>query len=1770
MRSLGIFRRGKKSLSLLIMISLLAALFPFRQSQIAEGASQPADKEVWVGQAKLGNQSVSPDNMFINFVNNVPGFSYEQGGVDTAGLAIGTMRMRKGGWIELTIDIGANEQLKQLAASGQAEVEMGWANLYWSEEGFPKYNYQGTDASMSVITNGVEQELLHGRAWDGGIGSRSVTADLKPNSIIKIRVEGIRDHIAEKPVGTDRMYVRFKDTKAPVLSSYSFTGDGLQRWNENVSQQELYVKKDEKIDLTYRFSEPVRPSEVIAGASNPVTDAFLRHPLFVNTAGTGLPAQEQQQYLVNQQYTSTAASLAKYYTNITYRYTGIIYHNSGNLPVEPGLTAPTNNNPGESLYEKFQAAEYVDAAGNAARIDFTTLRPNDSSDPYLQGKAVNDPFNYDEGGFRIIVDAVRPKYTKTGNGIQPEILTGVTVNNNDVMYFLVQFSEEVVPWRNHNSSWEAKDTYLLFNNGMKAYYESGSGTDKWLFKIVLEDDKTLETPLLKVIELAHNSKPSDTLVLQDYAGNLLLQPANYKGIHTDGNETYMDSTIDWANLMIDNTPPTIQFFFEAGGASNNTYQRNGKATIAADDSDILVPPLDPDNPGVMLPSRGIYRPSNMTGASAPTVGLVYYIWSQSAENPFDSKAADNYAAIKRYSLTGKQPREDLYKSAEDAEKFASLNLAVANNKTNMIAPPDEALLADNSGIWYLHAWTADMTWDSARELAQYEKMKSYITTNPVQYQAWKDEQGGSEADQTAYANAKALAAVGDYANLDLWKLSDFMQEDSNWTYGLTPFLLDNKAPAVDFTNIDGNSTAEAVVSVKIADPHSGLQNAYFQFAKAGEATSEAAWQALAVDGNGEASISTLNQIPEDGKYTLHVRASDKAGNMLNTFLAETIIVDSSSIVKAAFLPDSNSAYEQKHDIKFYLSGLEPESVAYAWSSSINRPTSESAYKTVTASVYRQAGEEGIIIVSPSGGGEYEYDLSSQDAYSGQQYVHVVVNPGAEDRIYTYSKVYYFDNEPPVVGFSRNGVAYPQESHEVTVTIAEEAGRAAVALRQYQWVADGAPAPDPLTGGWLGLPLDGKVILDAKEWLNPGETANYRLYVLAGDAAGNQTVASTELFSISLADSSTPSGGSANLIYMYGDETDGYTGIINLNLDTPDKKGYEYSLSTNGGQNWSKWQPYTNFISTKLPSSVIALLDMKIKYRVNGGEGGDPVDLQFQQLSETEPVYALATANTVKPVSSTTGVNIEIKAPLGIRVKAAEDNPPSGLEQMGSSFKVRENGYYAFNLTDLANPSRTGKLYIAIGNIDDTPPIGSIYYMSTTPTNGNAVVKLESNEPVTVLNNSGRNTYTFTENGSFTFQFADEAGNIAEQTATVSHIDKTPPNVRIVRSYQYGMGSDQTFGTIENNQGEIIAANGVVLSVEKSDPAGKDFNVVGGSSTLTITKNGAYSFAISDTYGNTTLVNESITHLIANGPEPAHIEYSFVDEDGNELSEDQIVTIDGKRYAKGKQRLTISGQTESHNPVFLGTRPSRDDAGQYTNRISDAEGRYSFTRVVEGNGSVTIALVDLIGNVGKASAVVEGLDNTAPEISLKSSFAGILQNQANFDAKVDLGGYTVTDNVSAPENIKVTVSGLDLSKTGRQSVTYTAVDQVGNSATAVQDVYVLAADGIRIFANDRLISSSLGETAIFDTNKLTFNISGFDKMKVGGVDMINQRGTYDVFYQSGLYREGQMKSIATKLTYAELTSKNFTVAFPKAGWYTIIVRNQEREREYATFFVSSVK
>ena len=63
------------------------------------------------------------------------------------------------------------------------------------------------------------------------------------------------------------------------------------------------------------------------------------------------------------------------------------------------------------------------------------------------------------------------------------------------------------------------------------------------------------------------------------------------------------------------------------------------------------------------------------------------------------------------------------------------------------------------------------------------------------------------------------------------------------------------------------------------------------------------------------------------------------------------------------------------------------------------------------------------------------------------------------------------------------------------------------------------------------------------------------------------------------------------------------------------------------------------------------------------------------------------------------------------------------------------------------------------------------------TNKNVTATLQFNNnkrETTITNNDGKNTYTFEQNGEFTFEFIDKYGIEGSATAIVQNIDKTPP------------------------------------------------------------------------------------------------------------------------------------------------------------------------------------------------------------------------------------------------------------------------------------------------------------------------------------------------------------------------------------------------------------
>lgn len=145
---------------------------------------------------------------------------------------------------------------------------------------------------------------------------------------------------------------------------------------------------------------------------------------------------------------------------------------------------------------------------------------------------------------------------------------------------------------------------------------------------------------------------------------------------------------------------------------------------------------------------------------------------------------------------------------------------------------------------------------------------------------------------------------------------------------------------------------------------------------------------------------------------------------------------------------------------------------------------------------------------------------------------------------------------------------------------------------------------------------------------------------------------------------------------------------------------------------------------------------------------------------------------------------------------------SGKTQSADTSKVivSENGTVYAEATDKAGNKVYKKL--EVNNIDKTAPEATIEYVTNEEDN-TVTAKVTFNEDATIINNNGNNEYVFTENGEFTFEFKDTAGNTGSAKAVVTSIeiieeDKTAP----VITFKYTL----TTTTIGNSIGATISTD----------------------------------------------------------------------------------------------------------------------------------------------------------------------------------------------------------------------------------------------------------------------------------------------------------------------------------------------------------------------------
>lgn len=266
------------------------------------------------------------------------------------------------------------------------------------------------------------------------------------------------------------------------------------------------------------------------------------------------------------------------------------------------------------------------------------------------------------------------------------------------------------------------------------------------------------------------------------------------------------------------------------------------------------------------------------------------------------------------------------------------------------------------------------------------------------------------------------------------------------------------------------------------------------------------------------------------------------------------------------------------------------------------------------------------------------------------------------------------------------------------------------------------------------------------------------------------------------------------------------------------------------------------------------------------------------------------------------------------------------------------------------------------------PAATIEYSTTDPTNGNVTATLKNlfpDEHITITNNDGRDTYTFTENGTFTFTYRNDDGVEGRTTATVTWIDREAPTA----VFEYS--TTQTTGgkvvvvlkpseevTVTNRSDIIYAVDENGNVIDKTVEAGdNNENVLNG---YTVDEEGFVKNPAGDIVAN---INPFRMVFTENG----EFIFEFADLAGNTGSAKVVVDwID-----KSPLNVTLTyDKTEATNSNVTVTVVF-DKLAEVTN--NDGSLTYVFTE----NGEFTFEYIDAAGNTGSITAKVDWIVNDVP-------------------------------------------------------------------------------------------------------------------------------------------------------------------------------------------------
>jgi len=375
-------------------------------------------------------------------------------------------------------------------------------------------------------------------------------------------------------------------------------------------------------------------------------------------------------------------------------------------------------------------------------------------------------------------------------------------------------------------------------------------------------------------------------------------------------------------------------------------------------------------------------------------------------------------------------------------------------------------------------------------------------------------------------------------------------------------------------------------------------------------------------------------------------------------------------------------------------------------------------------------------------------------------------------------------------------------------------------------------------------------------------------------------------------------------------------------------------------------------------------------------------------------------------------------------------------QTSNQFTVTTNGTYNFAVTDPAGNKDT--FSFAVSNIDKDAPELTYSLLSDIGTSGVVDVRITAadNNSVTLITDgttdktvSGTDTtatFTYTQNGTYTFTARDVAGNEKSVSVVVANIDTLAPSINVLEIAD--TAPQNRFVTIcaevseQYSSGYDSASYGTDIFYSWN---GGEFTK---NATYTVTANGTYTLTVKDLLGNEATASVTVSNFDNISPVITQTVYS---PDGPVRTQVWVDIFAQDEYPDG-----YTGA--------VGLEYSKDGI-TYQN-----DNYFTYSE----NGVYTVYVRDKAGNVSQCTHEVTTIDRTPPALTVSMSPDKATRGEVTLTVTAtDAAGIGRIESVFGNKygTLSMKTLSMDVTVTENGSYTFTSSDQAGNEAVVTYTV-----------------------------------------------------------------------------------------------------------------------